>query len=97
MLAPVDQTTVYTLTGPVTPAGAVAESLAHADDFLRQSGLLLGDCLEIGPMQAGMVKSSAFCALLEYNAAGLPVRGLLSPEDLTVTMATKVLAEATDD
>jgi hypothetical protein len=97
MIANIDQTIVCRL-GEVRPAREeVARSLAQADDFLRQGGALLAECLDAGQMRRGMVQSSSFCALLEYDRAGIATRGLLSPEELTVSMANKLLQEAQDE
>jgi hypothetical protein len=93
MTAPQDQTAMFSFAAGKMFEPTLAASLIEADDFFRESASRLSACLGAGEMQSGMVQGSGFCAFFEFDA-GFTTRGLLSPEELTVSMASQLVTEA---
>jgi hypothetical protein len=92
MTAPQDETAVFSFAKGKFFEPDLTASLIEADDFFRNSAARLSSCLSVGSMQKGMAQGSGFCAFFEFDA-GFTTRGLISPEELTVSMASQLVAE----
>jgi hypothetical protein len=44
-----------------------------------------------------MIQGSRFCAMVDYDSKGMLQRGLMTSEELTVAMGSKLLTEGSDE
>jgi hypothetical protein len=59
--------------------------------MLREHGLKIQKALDEKNLSHAMLEGSAFCAAVSMDVNERPVRGLLSPEELSINMAMMVL------
>lgn len=94
---PVDQTSIFSLSPHHKLRNEVVPAVEAVKSFIHQSADLLSECLGAGTMSMGMVQGSRFCgAILSHSQAG-PARVLISPEELTASMALKLLQSDCDE
>ena len=89
------ETVVVSLTQSSAIRQEVEPHVQAVDHMLRAAAAALSTRLDAGALKAGLVQGSAFCCGIFY--ADKPVRALVSPEELTASMAIKLLEEAPDE
>ena len=98
MHALVDETTLLSLNQPPTDAEPRLQQEAQATaGFILHSAQLLGQCWDLGSVQSGAVQGSKFCAVVSYSSTGVADKALLSPEQLSISMALRILEGAGDE
>ena len=91
MNCPTDETVIFDAHQNASPGDAIVECFLTAEQFVDQCAHALGKSLGEASLSAGMIQGSRFCCAVTYDAAGLPMRALLSPEEMTVNMALEML------
>jgi hypothetical protein len=91
------ETVVVSMTGPSMIRDEVMPDVQAVDRLLSDGASALSRRLGAGNLKVGLVQGSAFCCGIQYDEAGNIQRALLSPEELTVSMAVKLLEEAPDE
>lgn len=91
MECPVDETVLFDANQKAVPDDAAVECFLSAEQFVDQGGRQLAHCLGETKAIMGMVQGSRFCCAVTYDEQGYLVRGLVSPEELSVNMALRLL------
>ena len=89
------ETVVVSLTQNSAIRAEVQPHVAAVDHMLKAAAEALSTRFDSGALKTGLVQGSAFCCGIFY--ADDPVRALVSPEELTASMAIKLLEEAPDE
>ena len=93
-----DQTLILSLSDAPSEEGLRAlGDIAELRDFLSQASSFLNECLDAGALRAGLLQSSGYCGGLLFDSAEAPQRCLLSCEELSASVAMKLLEEAPDE
>lgn len=96
--SPFDQTVILSLSEAPSEEGLRAlGDIAELRDFLFQASSFLKDCLDAGALRAGLLQSSGYCGGLLFDSDEFAQRCLLSCEELSASMAQKLLEEAPDE
>ena len=70
--SPVDQTTLLRFSTLMEgDAAPVNQAAFLVQDFLTQAADYLNECLDAGPLQAGIVQGSAFCGAISCTPEGV--------------------------
>lgn len=91
------ETVVVSMTGASSIRDEVMPDVQAVNQLLSKCASTLSRRLEAGKLKVGLVQGSAFSCGIQYDATGNLHRALLSPEELTVSMAVKLLEEAPDE
>ena len=91
MTCPVDETVIFDAHEEASPGDAVVECFLTAEQFVDQCSLALGKCIGEESLSAGLIQGSRFCCAVTYDSKGLPMKALISPEEMTVNMALEML------
>jgi hypothetical protein len=91
MNCPTDETVIFDAHQAASPGDAIVECFLTAEQFVDQCAHALGKSLGETSLSAGMIQGSRFCCAVTYDTQGLPMRALLSPEEMTVNMALEML------
>lgn len=94
---PVDQTSIFNLSPNHKLSHEVIPAVEAVKSFVQQSADLLGECLGAGALSMGMVQGSRFCGAVMHPSKSGPGRVLISPEELTASMALKLLQSDCDE
>jgi hypothetical protein len=97
MTSPVDQTVIVPLTDLQQLNDSLRLAFVEVDRFVSQSAELLSECLDGGRVERAMIQGSRFCAMVDYDSKGMLQRGLMTSEELTVAMGSKLLTEGSDE
>jgi hypothetical protein len=60
--------------------------------MMREHGLQLQQALDETGISHSLIEGSGFCAAASFDPTGQHLRGLLSPDEMSVNMAMMVLA-----
>jgi hypothetical protein len=94
---PVDQTSIFSLNPQRKLRSEVVPAVEAVRSFVQQSADLLSECLGAGALTMGMVQGSGFCGAVLASSKTKPSRVLISPEELTASMALKLLQSDCDE
>ncbi|MFZ4765053.1 MAG: hypothetical protein ACOYMN_08865 [Roseimicrobium sp.] len=91
MICPVDETVVFDADHSASPGDAVVACFLEVEQFVDQGAQLVARCLGEDQLRTGLVQGSRFCCAVSYDSEGGLLRGLVSPEEMSIHMALGML------
>lgn len=97
VISPLDETSILSWQKRDSQGAEACGALEFAQTFIAETSEALNQLLGAGPVRMGMIQGSRFCGAVMYDEHQHPLRGLISPEELTASMVEKLIKDGTDE
>lgn len=97
VISPLDETSILSWQKRDSQGAEACGALEFAQTFIAETSEALNQLLGAGLVRMGMIQGSRFCGAVMYDEHQHPLRGLISPEELTASMVEKLIKDGTDE